>query len=161
MVIEGLEERFGGVVALVLQSFAEVFGFFGCGAGLIFQEADLDVEVADNTGGLADFFEVALDFFCRFAGRGKAGQEREEGEGGFDAAGGGAELVDGFRLGLGETEGHGGFEGGGLVSKGADGVRDGCSGHRGVPMILRRRMAVELRAISGKKCALDGRKLVA
>jgi len=56
---------------------------------------------------------------------GEAGQESEEGQLGFDAAGGGSEEVDRFGFGVGQAEGYSGFEGGDVLSEGLDRARSG------------------------------------
>ena len=90
---------------------------------LIFDEGTLYVEVADVAGDLAELLEEFANFVCGLFVLGQIGDEREELELGFDAAGGGAEAVDGVLLRVGESEGNGSFEGGGVLAQCLDGVR--------------------------------------
>ena len=83
----------------------------------ILEEFFLHVAVADFAGYAAKFFEAAEDVLrCGFVAR-EAFDGREEFELGLDAAGGGAELVDGLGRGSGNSYGERGFEARGLFAQ--------------------------------------------
>lgn len=95
---KGSMEAGGLVVALAGEGFDEVCGVGG--GGEFFEMGGVDVQVADSAsgpadgiGGLAEEAGLLLDF-------GGVGEEGEELEEGFEAAGGGADSVDGLRFGL-------------------------------------------------------------
>ena len=97
--------------------------------GLGGDEIDLDVDVADVAGGASEFFEQAAGFAGGLVVGWQRGEEFEQHELGFDAAGAGAKAMDGFGSGVGEAEGNGGFERGDVLAQGADGVRDSGGRH--------------------------------
>jgi hypothetical protein len=88
----------------------------------------LDVEVADTSGRSAEFVEELAGLLCGPGVLRQIGEKCEEFELSFDAAGGGAEVVDRFGLGIGECKSDGGFEGGDQVAQGEDGM-SACGWH--------------------------------
>src|SRR5581483_1693604 len=79
--------------------FVEGGGGLGGGAHrvvLVLEELLLDVAVADPAGDAAELVQAALELLGGWLPGGEAGDHGEEGELGLDAAGGGAQLVDGF-----------------------------------------------------------------
>ena len=111
----------------------------------IFEEIAGDIEVADVTGGAAELTEEACHFPARMGvagvsglGFGQAGQEREQRELGLDAAGEGAEEMDGALLRVGEHQGDSGFERGDLLAEGFEGMNGLRGGRHGGWMIAGR-----------------------
>jgi hypothetical protein len=83
----------------------------------VLEELVLHVAVADLAGDAAEFFEAAVDLLrFGFVGR-EAVDHGEELELGLDAASGGAELVDGFAGGCGNSYGERRLEAFGLFAQ--------------------------------------------
>ena len=134
MFMEDFDKALGRCGALFVEGFAELEGFFlnglgGVAGGFGDDEIDLDVDVAGVAGGAAKFFEQAAGFAGGLVVWRQGGEEFEQHELGFDAAGAGAKAVDRFGSGVGETEGDGGFKSGDVLAQGADGMRDGGGWH--------------------------------
>ena len=83
----------------------------------------MDVEVADGAGGPAESAEGLAEGFCLAVDWSVSGDGGEELERGFDAARGGAELVDRLRRRPLQAVGDCGFECERLTEKGGDGLR--------------------------------------
>lgn len=118
----------------MLEGFAELTGVAaegGAAGGGLLDEVALNVEIADPACGFAELSEELEGLVAGPGVRRLVGELGEEFELGFDAAGGGAQVVDGFLAGPGEALKHGSFERGGEVAEGLEGVRGlGGAGHR-------------------------------
>jgi hypothetical protein len=82
----------------------------------VLEELVLYVAIPDAAGDAAQFFEASQHFLALGFIRGEALDHSEEFELGLDAAGGRAELVDGFCGGSGDSYGERGFEAFGLFA---------------------------------------------
>ena len=112
---------FGDAPAEFVLGSGEVRRSFDGGAHrvvVVFEELVVHVAVADLAGDAAKFFEAAEDLLRRGLVGGEAPLDHgEELELGLDAAGGGAELVDGFGGGCGDSDGERGLEAFGLFAQ--------------------------------------------
>ena len=96
----------------------------GVGSAIVgVEEIGMNVGVAYGAGCAAYFAERTLEGFGFFLDAADAGGENEQFEGGFDAAGGGAKVMDAFRRGFFEACGHGCLEHQALAEKHGDGLR--------------------------------------
>ena len=130
---ENAEQLAGEGVTVFFEALAEFIGIIleglgrSCGESLL-DEVDLDVDIADVSGGSAKFFQDTLRFAGKLVVRRDSGEVGEHGELAFDAAGHGAKAVDGLDAGVGEAEGDCRLELGNVLAEGAD--RIGGSGGR-------------------------------
>ena len=123
VLVEDAEQIDLGLSALALEGLAELVGCFFCGGcSFLFDEIDLNIDVADVSCGSAEFFQEASSFFFWLLVWRQAGQHGEKCELGFDAASAGAELVDRLWARVGEADGDGGLEVCDLLAECLDGA---------------------------------------
>ena len=134
--LENFEKLFGMSRAAVLEGGAEFIGVGAKPAGGAagkggLDEIELNVDVADLSGCSAKLLQDARSLTGEPRVVWDSGEEIEHGQLAFDAAGGGAETVDGLLLRVGEAEGDGRLECGNVFAKGVDWKRrGGRAGHR-------------------------------
>jgi hypothetical protein len=146
--VQQFREDVGEFVALLVENFEQVPGLFAAGAlevtaeaagfaaegvvgrcrrvggrGFGADEIALDVDVADLAGSLAQALEQAESSALLLVMRRKAGEHREQDELGLDAAGRGAEAMDGFRVRVGQTGEHCGVQRSRQFAEGLHGMR--------------------------------------
>jgi len=100
--VNGVEEFLCGLLAAALEQAAKLVRF----VRFKWNEIALDVEIADGSGGAANLAEQLVCHLRRLGVVRKIGQQSEQFELSFDAAGGSAKLMHGARTGLGNRKGH-------------------------------------------------------
>jgi len=119
--VAGALEAAAETAAFATQSL--VRGWRCGGGGLGANEIALDIDVADLAGSLAQAFEQAESFALLLVVLGKAGEHGEQGELGLDAAGRGAEAMDGLRVRVGQAGVHCGLQRSRQLAEGLYGAR--------------------------------------
>lgn len=132
--LQDLEQFLRCLLALLFQIFAELAGVILELTGAfsrsdLFDEIELNVDVADGSGGAAELLQNPGRFAGRFPVSRNSGQNREHGELAFDAAGRGPETVHGSGLRIGEAEGDGCFKRSDVLAESAK--RVSCCGRVG------------------------------